>query len=104
MEGLHRAFLDRQVTLFAPTNAAMAAFKGRRHSENLILNHMTNIALRVDQFPEKLTTLVAGNPPLWVTRSRVRGVSVNQAEIVRENLNGRSERGDEQVTSTLKRT
>ena len=29
MEGLHRAYLDRQVTLFAPTNDALRAFGGR---------------------------------------------------------------------------
>jgi hypothetical protein len=48
MEGLHRAFLDRQVTLFAPTNHAVLAFKGKK-TENLILNHMTNIALQTNQ-------------------------------------------------------
>ena len=101
MEGLHRSFLNRQVTLFAPTNSALAKFKGRKHSENLILNHMTNIALRVDQFPEKLTTLVTGNPPLWMVKSRTRGVSINQARILRENLGARSERGDEQMLHVI---
>ena len=28
--GLHRAYLDRQVTLLAPTDRAMAEFRGRR--------------------------------------------------------------------------
>ena len=29
MDGLHRAYLDRQLTLFAPTNDAIRAFGGR---------------------------------------------------------------------------
>ena len=95
MDGLHRSYLDRQATVFAPTNDALRAYRGRR-TENLILNHMTNIALRSDQFPEKLTSLVTGNPPLWVTRDR-RGVFVNQARLVLDNIEARSKRGDEQV-------
>ncbi len=48
MEGLHKAFLDRAVTLFAPNNQAMRRFRGRRN-ENLILNHMTNVAIFSNQ-------------------------------------------------------
>lgn len=117
MDGLHRAFLERQVTLFAPRNEAMLANKGRR-TENLILNHMTNIALRTSQLPEKLTSLVTGygfvvvgsaqqistkfcrNPPLWITQDRT-GLYVNQAKITRENIQARSTRGDEQVSECL---
>ena len=29
MDGLHRAYLDRQLTLFAPTNDALRTFGGR---------------------------------------------------------------------------
>ncbi len=99
LEGLHRAFFGRQVTLFAPNNAAIREFTGRR-TESLILNHMANVALTVDQFPEKLISLVTGNPPLWISRSR-RGVFVNQAKLVRSNIRARSDRGDEQVRSTF---
>ena len=95
IDGLHKAFLDRQVTLFAPTNDALRRHAGR-HTENLILNHMTNIALLADQFPEKLASLVTGNPPLWVTRDRG-GVFVNEARVVRGDIMARSSRGDEQV-------
>lgn len=95
IDGLHRALLDRQVSLFAPTNAAMARYQGRA-TESLILNHMTNIALMVEQLPEKMTSLVTGNPPLWITEDR-NGIFVNQARIVRENIRARSSRGDEQV-------
>ena len=51
-----------------------------RRTENLILNHMSNIALRTGQLPEKMTSLVTGNPPLWITRDR-RGIYVNQGAI-----------------------
>ena len=67
-----------------------------RKTENLILNHMSNIALRTGQLPEKMTSLVTGNPPLWITRDRG-GIYVNQAKVLAENIEGRSERGDEQV-------
>ena len=104
LEGLHRAFLSRQVTLFAPSNAAVAAFKaaGGRSTEDLVLNHLANIALGTEQLPDRLSSLVTGNPPLWVSRER-RGrdgrvdTFVNQARIVRPDLAARSERGDEQV-------
>ena len=51
-----------------------------RRTENLILNHMSNIALRTGQLPEKMTSLVTGNPPLWITRDR-RGIYVNQGPL-----------------------
>ena len=88
-----------QVTLFAPTNDAVRAFGGRK-TENLILNHMSNIALRTGQLPEKMTSLVTGNPPLWITRDR-RGIYANQARVLAENIEGRSKRGDEQVSQSV---
>lgn len=98
IDGLHQAFLARQVTLFAPTDSALRKYDGPRN-ENLILNHMTNIALSVQQLPEKLTSLVTGNPPLWISNRRD-GIFVNQAQILRDNIQSRSDRGDEQVGRT----
>ena len=40
MEGLHRAYLDRQVTLFAPTNDALRAFGGRRVLSQFQLSYL----------------------------------------------------------------
>ena len=56
LEGLHKAFLDRAVTVFAPNNYAMQRFRGRRN-ENLVLNHMSNVAI----FSDKVSTY------LWVS-------------------------------------
>ena len=40
-------------------------------NENLILNHMTNVAVKTHQMTErKLSSLVTGGPPLWITRHR----------------------------------
>ena len=40
-------------------------------NENLILNHMTNVAVKTHQLTErKLSSLVTGGPPLWITRHR----------------------------------
>ena len=38
-EGLHKAYLDNYVTVFAPTNNAMNSFGGVT-DENFILHHM----------------------------------------------------------------
>ena len=38
-EGLHKAYLDNYVTVFAPTNDAMNSFHGVK-DENFILHHM----------------------------------------------------------------
>ena len=77
-------------------NGIDPALPSGRRTENLILNHMSNIALRTGQLPEKMTSLVTGNPPLWITRDR-KGIYANQAKVLAENIEGRSERGDEQV-------
>ena len=40
-------------------------------NENLVLNHMTNVAIKTHQMTErKLSSLVTGGPPLWITRHR----------------------------------
>ena len=39
--------------------------------ENLVLNHMTNVAVKTHQMTDrKLSSLVTGGPPLWITRHR----------------------------------
>ena len=49
--GLHRAYLDRQITLLAPTDRAMAEFRGRR-GNNLGTLNMSAHAM------EKLRTIL----------------------------------------------
>ncbi len=83
------------MTIFVPTNDAFRGFDGRK-TENLIINHIGNIALSTQQFPEKLTSWVTGNPPLWVTKNR-NGIFINQAKIIKENVGARSINGDQQV-------
>ncbi len=83
------------MTLFAPNDAAVRAFRGKR-TETLVLNHLANVALSADELPERVSSLVTGNPPLWVSRGRG-GVFVNQARIVGPDVRARSRRGDEQV-------
>ena len=112
--GLHTAYLDRQITLFAPIDRAVRQWKSEKElvnkyhrvrlisycpldksdiineilysvpcklinqyfqtdidNENLILNHMTNVAVKTHQMTErKLSSLVTGGPPLWITRHR----------------------------------
>lgn len=105
LEGLHRAFLDRTVTVFAPTNDAMVRFKGRK-IENLALNHMTNAVMLERQFEESLVSLVPGSPPLWVTRQRSQltgktSTFINQAEIIQADIEAKTPRGDHQILHVI---
>ena len=135
-DGLQTAYLNRQITLFAPTNEAIKEWEFQRQRgrsyhqrevdhENLILNHMTNVAIYAGQLQHKLTSLVTGGPPLWITRHRHRtpayfdfpaqrprddrrrsfdngtGIYVNQAEIIAPDIMARSSRGDEQVLHVI---
>ena len=79
-----------------PTNEAMYKFKGQK-GENLVLNHMVNVAIFEHHMEESLTSLVTGNPPLWVTRhrSKIDGQTktyINQAEILQSDIRARSRR------------
>ena len=67
--GLHQAYMARQVTLLVPTNAAMAEYRGRR-GEDLVLNHVINQIVLEEALVTgaRLSSLVVGSPPLWVTR------------------------------------
>ena len=61
--------MARQVTLLVPTNAAMAEYRGRR-GEDLVLNHVINQIVLEEALVTgaRLSSLVVGSPPLWVTR------------------------------------
>ena len=46
-------------------------FQTEIDQENLVLNHMTNVAVQTHQIKDrKLSSLVTGGPPLWITRQR----------------------------------
>ena len=103
--GLHQAFLERPITLFAPTNDAMRKFKGRK-DENLALNHMSNVAILENQLEESLVSLVTGNPPLWITRDRSpfdgnTRIFINQAQIIQADIKARSPKGDKQILHVI---
>jgi len=103
--GHHQVFLDRPITLLAPTNEAMLKYKGKR-GENLALNHMINVAIFENQMQESLVSLVTGSPNLWITKDRspIDGqdrVFVNQAEIIQSDIQARSSRGDQQIMHVI---
>jgi len=92
-EGLHNAYLDNYVTVFAPSNDAMNAFKGLK-DENFILNHMASVypkpalqrtevssSISQDDMGERMTSLMQGHPPIWV-RMITSNLYVNQARVV----------------------
>eukprot|EP00096_Caligus_rogercresseyi_P009892 TRINITY_DN3461_c0_g1_i1.p1 TRINITY_DN3461_c0_g1~~TRINITY_DN3461_c0_g1_i1.p1 ORF type:complete len:396 (+),score=76.15 TRINITY_DN3461_c0_g1_i1:53-1240(+) len=95
-DGLHQAFIDRSVTIFAPSDAAFSDSNSFRDPESLLLNHFCNLALRKAVLPNKLSSLVTGNPPLWV-RKEQGDVFINQARIWNPDLLGVSRRGEDQV-------
>ncbi|KAI5723037.1 hypothetical protein M8J76_000143 [Diaphorina citri] len=67
------SLLYRQLTLFAPTNAAFQNYKNVNKSDTssiseLINYHLSNQAYTLAQLGSKVSTELTANPPLWVTR------------------------------------
>lgn len=78
-KGLHEAYLDNYVTVFAPSNDALDAFEGQK-DENFILNHMVSSAIAAADMGERMTSLMPGHPPIWV-RMISSNLYVNQARV-----------------------
>ncbi|XP_011502138.1 PREDICTED: fasciclin-1 [Ceratosolen solmsi marchali] len=81
----NNTLMHRHVTVFAPINQAFQRYKGSTEN-NLVLYHISNQALKTEQFTQSLTSELDGNPPLWVTRRHgSRGyeeVFINNAKII----------------------
>jgi len=83
-KGIHETYLNSFVTVFAPSNEAMKSYNGPK-DENFILNHMVSSAVDREELGERLQSLLAGHPPLWV-RTMNKGTTksalyVNQARV-----------------------
>ncbi|XP_072764696.1 fasciclin-1 isoform X3 [Anoplolepis gracilipes] len=81
----------RHVTVFAPTNRAFQKYNGS--TKNLVLYHMSNRPLTIEELRESISSELEGNPPLWITRSsRKYGVDVyiNNAKILLDQSNFQS--------------
>ena len=87
--------MTRQVTILVPTNKAMENFRGRR-GEDLVLNHLVNRLVLEEQLGERLSSLVTGSPPIWVTK-RSAWLYFNQARALERNIRLKSDSGEEQV-------
>ncbi|CAK1546048.1 unnamed protein product [Leptosia nina] len=59
----------RQMTLFAPTNAAFQKYNGEM-DDFLVLYHISNLATTLSNLDYSISSELDGNPPLWVTRKR----------------------------------
>merc|ERR550532_2858874 len=82
-DGLHQAYLDNYVTVFAPTNDAMNSYSGAKY-ENFLLHHMVSSSVSekdMEEMGERLTSLMQGHPPLWV-RLIQNKLYVNQARVI----------------------
>ncbi|XP_025602312.2 fasciclin-1 isoform X3 [Athalia rosae] len=78
----------RQVTVFAPTNKAFQKYNGS--TDDLVLYHMSNLALKLDEFGTSMLSELTGSPPLWVTRKTVNyrpEIYINNAQILEESSN-----------------
>ncbi|XP_047525630.1 fasciclin-1 isoform X3 [Pieris napi] len=73
----------RQMTLFAPTNAAFQKYN-REMDDFLVLYHISNLATTLSNLDYSISSELDGNPPLWVTRRRDRlhdDIYVNNAKV-----------------------
>ncbi|XP_038220115.1 fasciclin-1 isoform X2 [Zerene cesonia] len=59
----------RQMTLFAPTNAAFQKYYGEK-DDSLVLYHISNLATTLTNLDYSISSELDGNPPLFVTRRR----------------------------------
>ncbi|XP_012283312.1 fasciclin-1 isoform X2 [Orussus abietinus] len=82
----------RQVTIFAPTNLAFQKYN--RSTDDIVLYHMTNLALTTDQLGDSVSSELEGNPPLWITKKRgpygEEEVYINNAKILNSRSNFKS--------------
>ncbi|XP_017962900.1 fasciclin-1 isoform X7 [Drosophila navojoa] len=68
----------RSCTIFVPTNEAFQRHKGPTH----VLYHITTAAFSKDQLEKTVSSDMAGNPPLYITKSRNGDIYVNNARII----------------------
>jgi len=94
-ETLPRAFLSRRVTLLVPTNQAMSEYRGRR-GEELALNHFINSIVVEQEVGDRLSSLVTGSPPIWVTK-RSGWLYFSQARAIERSIKLTSDSGEEQM-------
>jgi len=82
--GLHKAYLHRQITIFVPTDAALLEYRGSR-DEDFSLNHLVNSVEMEAGLGPRLSSLVTGGPPIWVTRHSA-WLYFNQARAIERNI------------------
>jgi len=98
-EDLPRAFLSRRVTVLVPTDQAMAEYRGRR-GEDLALNHFVNSIVVEEQLGDRLSSLVTGSPPIWVTK-RSGWLYFSQARALERSIKLMSDTGEEQMVFVI---
>jgi len=82
-------YLINELTIFAPSDGAMAKYKGPK-DDNFILNHMVNVVVQVNDRASyspvtRVSSLLPGSPPLWLTQQGA-GFYVSGAKIIMRNL------------------
>ncbi|ODM98817.1 Fasciclin-1 [Orchesella cincta] len=98
----------RSLTLFAPTNTAI-----REHLEShgkidnyTVTYHLANVAKKIAELEEFISTELSGNPPIWITRTARNEIFLNNAKIDQRNDYGflvKNVRGMDQVLHIIDR-
>jgi len=86
-------YLQNELTVFAPSDTAMAKFKGAK-DDQFILNHMVNVVVQVADRASysdvtRVSSLLPGSPPLWLTQKGP-NYYVGGAKIIMRNLEARA--------------
>jgi hypothetical protein len=72
----------------------MSEYRGRR-GEALVLNHFINSIVVEEELGDRLSSLVSGSPPIWVTK-RSGWLYFSQARALERNIKLTSDSGEEQ--------
>ncbi|XP_077294817.1 fasciclin 1 Fas1 domain-containing isoform X2 [Arctopsyche grandis] len=79
----------RHLTVFAPTNEAFQRYSGIV-DEALMLYHIANFAVTLDQLGNSVNSELDGNPPLWISRRKNNDhedIFINTAKIITHRSN-----------------
>jgi len=98
-EALPHAFLSRRVTVLVPNDKAMSEYRGRR-GEDLALNHFINSIVVEDEVGDRLSSLVTGSPPIWITK-RSGWLYFSQARALERSIKLTSDSGEEQMVFVI---
>merc|ERR1711936_282629 len=98
---LAKQYLSNELTIFAPSDNAMNKYNGLK-DDQFILNHMVNVVVQMQERASsyysdvtRVSSLLPGSPPLWMTKQNS-DYFVGGAKIIMRNLLAQSKTGRKQ--------